>query len=82
MLEDFDFSQTITKHSINIAGHATSISLEPIFWQLLKEIAKQEKCALRALIEEIDNARTHNLSCAIRIYVMKYFLEKTHSPLE
>ena len=70
-----DFSQTIEKHSVNIAGHSTSITLEPLFWQLLKHLAEQEKKALRALIEQIDNDRVYNLSCAIRLYVMEKILK-------
>lgn len=75
-----DFSQKIEKHSVNIAGHSTSVTLEPIFWQLLKEIAFRKKISLRCLIEEIDINRTYNLSCAIRIHIMEYFLERFLSP--
>jgi len=75
-IDALDFSQKIEKHSINIAGHATSVTLEPLFWELLKQIAAIEKKALRTLIEKIDDGRTHNLSCAIRIYIMTFFLEK------
>ena len=31
------------KRSITIAGHATSVSLEPLFWDALKEMAAQNK---------------------------------------
>ncbi len=62
---------TLKKHSVVIAGHQTSITLENIFWEKLKEIAKADKKSLKALITEIDAARTTNLSSAIRVYILK-----------
>ena len=29
----------LVKHSVRIAGHATSVSLEPAFWQAMRDIA-------------------------------------------
>jgi predicted DNA-binding ribbon-helix-helix protein len=57
------------KRSLTIAGHATSISLEPVFWQALHEAALAEGKPLAALVAEIDEARTTNLSSAIRVWL-------------
>nr|WP_310523031.1 ribbon-helix-helix domain-containing protein [Polymorphobacter sp.] len=57
------------KHSLTIAGHATSLTLEPIFWDALKAAAEQDGKALAALVAEIDEARTTNLSSAIRVWL-------------
>lgn len=57
------------KYSLTIQGHATSISLEPVFWQALNEAAAAEGKALAALVAEIDEARTTNLSSAIRVWL-------------
>jgi predicted DNA-binding ribbon-helix-helix protein len=59
------------KRSVLIAGHATSISLEPTFWQALEEAARERGCPLNALVAEIDADRlsarpTPNLTSAIR----------------
>jgi predicted DNA-binding ribbon-helix-helix protein len=59
------------KRSVLIAGHATSISLEPIFWKALEKAARERGCPLNALVAEIDverlNAeRVPNLTSAIR----------------
>jgi predicted DNA-binding ribbon-helix-helix protein len=62
---------SLKKHSVVIAGHQTSITLENIFWQNLKKIAKAENKSLKALITEIDAKRTTNLSSAIRVYIIK-----------
>jgi predicted DNA-binding ribbon-helix-helix protein len=59
------------KRSVLIAGHATSISLEPMFWQALEGAAKLRGCPVNALVAEIDAERlgakrTPNLTSAIR----------------
>ena len=45
------------KHSVEIAGHKTSISLEPLFWQLLVESAQDLGLPINALIAQIDAER-------------------------
>lgn len=60
------------KRSVRIAGHATSVSLEPEFWALLQEIAENRKVSLAALITEIDAGRgARNLSSACRVFVLQ-----------
>jgi predicted DNA-binding ribbon-helix-helix protein len=60
----------LKKHSVQIAGHGTSISVENIFWRELKKIAARRTISLNALIMEIDEPRDGNLSSAIRIFVL------------
>ena len=61
-----------TKRSVTIAGHETSISLEPIFWQALERAAREEELPVNALIARIDVERldtpggSPNLTSAIR----------------
>ena len=60
-----------TKRSVLIAGHATSISLEPMFWRALEAAARERGCPVNALVAEIDASRlearpTPNLTSAIR----------------
>jgi predicted DNA-binding ribbon-helix-helix protein len=59
------------KHSLVIAGHATSVSLEQEFWDVLKEIAEKRGIALAALIAEVDAVREENLSSALRLLVLR-----------
>jgi predicted DNA-binding ribbon-helix-helix protein len=59
------------KHSLVIAGHATSVSLEQEFWDVLKEIADRRGIALAALIAEVDAERAENLSSALRLHVLR-----------
>ncbi|MDK2759427.1 MAG: ribbon-helix-helix domain-containing protein, partial [Blastomonas fulva] len=59
------------KRSIQIAGHLTSISLEPLFWDMLKAAAEARTLPLNALVARIDVERIEaddppNLASAIR----------------
>jgi len=63
--------EKLKKHSVVIAGHQTSVTLENIFWEKLKLITKRNGTSLKALITEIDENRTSNLSSAIRVYILK-----------
>jgi predicted DNA-binding ribbon-helix-helix protein len=60
----------IVKRSVRIAGHATSVSLEPAFWDALGEIAARRQLSLNALLSRIDAERGGNLSSAIRLFVL------------
>ena len=57
----------LRKHSITIAGHRTSVSLEEIFWRALADQAAAEGRSLANLIAEIDRRRDGNLSSALRV---------------
>jgi len=64
------------KHSLVIAGHATSVSLEQEFWDVLKEIAETRGIALAALISEVDAGREENLSSALRLHVLRHLISR------
>jgi len=62
-----------TKRSITIAGHATSISLEPSFWSALSDMAAANKLSLADMIAEIDaRPRTCSLTSAVRVAVLNW----------
>jgi predicted DNA-binding ribbon-helix-helix protein len=58
------------KRSVRIAGHPTSVSLEPEFWDALKDIAKIRGLSINELVAEVDAGRSTNLSSALRVYVL------------
>lgn len=63
------------KRSVTIAGHQTSISLEPTFWEALERAAAKRSLPLNALIAAIDHARIQaadppNLASAIRTWLL------------
>jgi predicted DNA-binding ribbon-helix-helix protein len=64
------------KRSIMIAGHATSISLEPVFWEALRAAAAAEGLPLSALVARIDAERIAapapaNLASAVRVWLFE-----------
>jgi len=72
-----------TKRSVLIAGHPTSISLEPAFWSALEQAAKERGCPVNALIAEIDSerfnsARAPNLTSAIRQWLFARAQSRQH----
>jgi predicted DNA-binding ribbon-helix-helix protein len=68
---------TPTKRSVTIAGHETSISLEPMFWMALESAAGDEALPTNALIARIDVERLDtpggapNLTSAIRQWLFE-----------
>lgn len=63
------------KRSIAIAGHATSISLEPLFWNMLKMAAEERGVPINALVAQIDVVRMEaehppGLGTAIRLWLV------------
>jgi predicted DNA-binding ribbon-helix-helix protein len=66
-------AQSIGKYSVAIDGHRTSVSLEPEFWQALKEIAAKRQKSLSDLVSEVDRTREGNLSSALRVFVLREF---------
>ncbi|MGZ8998459.1 MAG: ribbon-helix-helix domain-containing protein [Allosphingosinicella sp.] len=63
------------KRSVMIAGHSTSISLEPAFWEALREAAEEEGLPLNALVARLDadrimTADPPNLASAIRVWLL------------
>ena len=64
------------KRSITIAGHPTSVSLEPEFWAALKSAAEEAELPVSALVARIDAERIErpdppNLASVIRVWLFK-----------
>ena len=58
------------KHSVVVAGHRTSVTLEGVFWQALSRIAAAEGRSVNVLVTDIDRRRRGPLSSAIRVHVL------------
>ncbi|HAU21348.1 MAG TPA: aryl-sulfate sulfotransferase [Erythrobacter sp.] len=63
------------KRSVQIAGHKTSISLEPIFWDMLRAAAEDEGLPINAIVARIDEERIRaetppGLASAIRVWLV------------
>ena len=62
----------MTKLSVSLSGHQTSISLEREFVDELQRIAEDKKKSVASIITEIDDTRAPgtNLSSAIRVWIL------------
>ena len=63
------------KRSMTIAGHQTSISLEPIFWDMLVDAAAARRLPINALVAQIDMERLDadhppGLATAVRLWLV------------
>jgi predicted DNA-binding ribbon-helix-helix protein len=72
------------KRSVEIAGHKTSISLEPLFWELLKQAANAEGLPISALVGRIDAERIKapvppGLASAIRLWLVGWLARRLGS---
>lgn len=58
----------LRKRSLTLAGHSTSLALEPEFWAVLEAMAHARGLSLAALVGEIDAARGERpLASACRV---------------
>jgi predicted DNA-binding ribbon-helix-helix protein len=72
----------LQKRSLSIAGHRTSLALEPEFWSALAAAAAKRGLSLTALVGEIDRAREGgNLSSAVRVFLLAEAGRGTANPL-
>jgi len=72
------------KRSITIAGHETSITLEPLFWQALEAESQARGLPLSALVAAIDAIRIEarrppNLASALRSWILAQHCNDNHS---
>ncbi|MFM9934834.1 MAG: ribbon-helix-helix domain-containing protein [Novosphingobium sp.] len=69
------------KRSVEIAGHKTSISLEPLFWDMLRAAAGEEGVPINALVARVDAERIAGnappgLAGAVRLWLVARLLER------
>lgn len=62
----------LVKRSVSLAGHRTSIALEPEFWAEVERLAKDNGVSLAAVIRAIDEGRApqSNLASQLRLAVL------------
>ena len=83
-LDGPDLFHPPVKRSVTIAGHQTSITLEPLFWGLLQKASKERELPVNALVAQIDVARLETdeppgLATAIRLWLTNDLLGKSAS---
>jgi predicted DNA-binding ribbon-helix-helix protein len=68
-------SAGLVKRSFSLAGHRTSVALEPEFWSALGQIAAARGQTVSALVAEVDAGRTvlRPLASELRLLALKWF---------
>lgn len=63
----------LQKKSITLAGHETSLALEPEFWTVLQAMAAADGLSLAALVRRLDEARNRRaLASACRVAALAW----------
>jgi predicted DNA-binding ribbon-helix-helix protein len=63
----------LSKRSLLLAGHATSVALEPEFWAVLEEMATARGESLAGLITRLDEGRgARSLASACRLAALAH----------
>jgi predicted DNA-binding ribbon-helix-helix protein len=64
---------TLIKRSFSLAGHRTSVALEPEFWDALIRLAQSRGQVLSALVAAVDAGRTPDrpLASALRVTALR-----------
>jgi len=72
------------KRSLTITGHRTSVSLEPEFWEALREIAAVQGSTVAGLVAEVDAKRAAagekdegGLSGRLRVFVLRHYQKQS-----
>jgi predicted DNA-binding ribbon-helix-helix protein len=66
---------TLVKRSVSLAGHRTSLALEPAFWRVLEAMAAARRLSLAGMVAEIDQARgAQPLASACRLAALAHAL--------
>ncbi len=67
-------ASTLLNRNVTVAGHRTSIRLEPAMWEALQQVCGREHKPLNELVTEIERQRVESsLTAAIRVYLLHYF---------
>ncbi|HBI17848.1 MULTISPECIES: ribbon-helix-helix domain-containing protein [unclassified Brevundimonas] len=70
----------LSKRSVALAGHATSVALEPEFWAVLDRIAATRSLSKAQLLAEIDAGRGRRpLASACRLLALDWVADNGHA---
>lgn len=64
---------SLRKRSLSLAGHSTSLALEPEFWAVLEAMARTQSTSLSDLVAGVDSARGERpLASACRLAALAF----------
>lgn len=67
-------SRHLRKRSLILAGHDTSVALEPAFWSVLEDMITHQKVTLAQLVTQVDATRApdQSLASALRVTALEW----------
>ncbi len=72
--ETGELSSTLLNRNVTIAGHRTSVRLEPAMWSALREVCERERMSIHDVVTAIARERAESsITSAIRVYLLTYF---------
>jgi predicted DNA-binding ribbon-helix-helix protein len=67
-------TSSLVIRNVVVGGHRTSVRLEPVMWEALRDISMRRKATIHDLVTEIDRERTAStLTAAIRVYIVDFY---------
>jgi predicted DNA-binding ribbon-helix-helix protein len=67
-------ASSLVIRNVVVGGHRTSVRLEPVMWEALRDIAGRRNLTVHDLVTEIDRSRTaSSLTAAIRVYIVDFY---------
>ncbi len=75
MPPSFSGKSTLVSGNVTIAGHRTSLRLEPEMWDALKGVCARERLSIHEVCTMIDARRRNgtSLTSAVRTFMVKYY---------
>jgi predicted DNA-binding ribbon-helix-helix protein len=65
---------SLVMRNVVVGTKRTSVRLEPVMWDALKDIARRRQLSVSALVTEIERWRTGSgLTAAIRVYIVEFY---------
>ena len=67
----------LEKRSVSLAGHRTSVALEPEYWAVVERLAGERSLSVSGFVGLVDRTRGgRNLASALRVAVLNALLER------
>jgi predicted DNA-binding ribbon-helix-helix protein len=64
----------LSLRNLVVDGRRTSVRLEPLLWDALRDIAHRREMTIHELATEIAKRRTlRSLTAAIRVYIVEFY---------
>ncbi|HXP31880.1 MAG TPA: ribbon-helix-helix domain-containing protein [Stellaceae bacterium] len=65
---------TLVNRNVTVAGHRTSVRLEPEMWAALKQVCARERMTLHEIVTLVGRGRGQSsLTAALRVHLLIYF---------